>query len=136
MRSITNASLTIVFPIIGPPAINFTESSVYPPQAAIISLAGIPTGTITFFGSFTAVPDTVTVFLTIARPCNNASPNAIAVVALFTTAPTSPGKRSYSLCMISRTNTRSHPIGYTSGTAAIETPSSPFTASSTKEIKS
>ena len=42
----------------------------------------------------------------------------VAVVALLTTAPTSEGSFSYSLCINSLTNTRSQPIGYTSGTAA------------------
>ena len=59
---------------------------------------------------------------------------AIAVVALSTIAPASAGNIPYSLCKISRTRTRSHPIGYTSGTVRTCTPS--LQAAFTFSIKS
>ena len=101
----------MVLPIIGPPEIKRTVSCVYPPQASMISLTGIPTGTHTLCGSFTHSPLTVKFFCVIASPFSKAFAMAMALEAFPMMAPASAGNPPYSLCNTSRTKTRSQPIG-------------------------
>src|SRR5690554_6577937 len=48
-------------PIIGPPQITLSGSSFQPPQKSITSRYNVPTLTIKFLGSLTALPETVTI---------------------------------------------------------------------------
>ena len=91
---ITNCSFGIVRPIIGPPAISFTSSAVYPPHALISSEAGVPTAASTFFGSLTPSPETVTILRVIGMPFWIALPTAIAVETLSRMQPASAGSLS------------------------------------------
>ncbi len=77
------------WPIIGPPESSSCGSRVRPPQKAIRSAIGVPSGTFRFFGSAIAPPETVRIREISGRPSFTASCTAKAVAMLWTTTPMS-----------------------------------------------
>ena len=78
-------------PIIGPPIRILSVSSDIPPAKSSNSFTDVPIGTITFLGSFTAVPSTVTRFETSGIPVFTKRESVPTLVMFITIQPASLG---------------------------------------------